>query len=90
MFVAAIGLWWRARAAGDARIARLGAVLLAVTVAQVVIGIATLIAVMPLWLAALHQFGAVVLLTAAVVFAFALRRDHWLQRGIQPSGGGMV
>lgn len=48
-------------------------ILVAVTVAQVALGIATLLAVMPLWLAVLHQAGAIVLLTAALVLAFALR-----------------
>jgi heme a synthase len=90
VFAAAIALWWQARRSGDTQIARLADMIFAVTVAQVAIGIATLLAVMPIWLAALHQFGAVVLLTASVVFAFALKRDHWLQRGIQPSGGALV
>jgi heme a synthase len=90
VFAAAVAVWWQARRCGDAQIARLGDILLAVTVAQVAIGIATLIAVMPLWLAALHQFGAVVLLTAAAVFAFALKRDHWLQRGIHSPSGALV
>jgi cytochrome c oxidase assembly protein subunit 15 len=90
VFAAAIALWWRARKSGDAHIARLGDILLAVTVAQVFIGIATLIAVMPIWLAAMHQLGAVILLTAATAFAFALKRTHWVQRGIQPSPGALV
>lgn len=90
VFGAAIALWWYARRSGDAKIARLGDIVLAVTTAQVFIGIATLLAVMPLWLAAMHQFGAVVLLTAAVAFAFALKRNHWLQRGIHSFGGGLV
>lgn len=82
VFAAAAALWWRARRGGDRHIARLADILMTVTVLQVVIGIVTLIAVMPLWLAALHQFGAVLLLTAATVFAFALRSDYWVQRGI--------
>jgi cytochrome c oxidase assembly protein subunit 15 len=90
VFAAAIAMWWWSRKSGDARIARWGDILLAVTVAQVFIGIATLIAVMPIWLAALHQFGAVVLLTAATVFAFAVKSGHWLQRGIHSPGGGLV
>lgn len=90
VFAAAIALWWRARRSGDGRIGRLASIVMAVTVAQVVLGIATLLAVMPVWLAALHQFGAVLLLASAVVFAFALKRDHWLQRGIQPSPGALV
>jgi cytochrome c oxidase assembly protein subunit 15 len=74
VFAAAIALWWRARQSGDARIARLGDIVFAVTVGQVAIGVATLVAVMPLWLAALHQLGAVVLLTVGAVFAFAVKR----------------
>jgi cytochrome c oxidase assembly protein subunit 15 len=68
----AVALWytgWRARAA-----ATTGNVLLAALVVQMLLGIWTLIAVMPIWLAALHQTGAVVLLTAALVHADALRR----------------
>ncbi len=51
-----------------------GALLVAAVVVQVLLGIWTLIADMPLWLAALHQFGAVVLLTASLIHADALRR----------------
>lgn len=51
-----------------------GAYLVAAVVVQVMLGIWTLIAGMPLWLAALHQFGAVVLLTASLIHADALRR----------------
>ncbi len=40
---------------------------------QAALGVWTLLAVMPVWLAALHQFGAVVLLTAAVLHTDALR-----------------
>ena len=51
-----------------------GAYLAVAVVVQVLLGIWTLIAGMPLWLAALHQFGAVVLLTASLIHADALRR----------------
>jgi cytochrome c oxidase assembly protein subunit 15 len=50
-----------------------GWLLLGAVVLQVAIGIWTLIAVMPIWLAAMHQFGAVVLLTAALLHVDALR-----------------
>lgn len=50
-----------------------GWLLLGAVVLQVAIGIWTLLAVMPIWLAALHQFGAVVLLTAALLHVDALR-----------------
>ncbi len=51
---------------------RSAAMLLAVVVAQGLLGIWTLLEVVPVWLGALHQAGAVALLTAAVVHAFAL------------------
>jgi len=47
--------------------------LAATVVAQVFLGIWTLVEVVPVWLGALHQFGAVAMLTAALVHAFALR-----------------
>jgi cytochrome c oxidase assembly protein subunit 15 len=47
--------------------------LLGVLLFQVLIGIWTLLEVVPIWLAAFHQFGAVALLTAGVVHVFALR-----------------
>jgi cytochrome c oxidase assembly protein subunit 15 len=86
----ALALWWWTRQEGDPVRARLADMLLALVVAQIAIGIATLVAVMPIWLAVLHQFGAVLLLTGAVVFAYALRPVQLVQRGIQPSPGGLV
>jgi cytochrome c oxidase assembly protein subunit 15 len=71
---AVVALWVagrRERLAGFA--ATTANVLLAVLGAQVLIGIWTLLEVVPIWLGALHQFGAVALLTAAVVHLFALR-----------------
>jgi heme a synthase len=47
--------------------------LLAVSVIQVALGISTLLLVVPVPLAALHQAGAVLLLTAAIVFRHTLR-----------------
>jgi len=67
--------WWRVRAAPEipAR-ARLGAnLLLAMLLAQVSLGISTLVLVVPLPLAALHQAGAVLLFAAALHAAHALR-----------------
>ncbi len=49
--------------------------LLGVLAFQVLIGIWTLVEVVPIGLAALHQLGAVALLTAGVVNAFALRTE---------------
>ncbi len=66
--------WGVLRDAAAARPARLAAGTLAVaTFAQVVLGIATLLAVVPVPLGAAHQGGAVVVLSAAVWLARALR-----------------
>ena len=65
-------LWYAGRRASAATTT--GNVLLVALVVQMLLGIWTLIAVMPIWLAALHQAGAVLLLTGAVVHADALRR----------------
>ena len=46
----------------------------AVALLQVALGIATLVLVVPIPLAAAHQAGAVLLLTAAIVFRHTLRR----------------
>lgn len=70
---AVAALWYAGRRARAA--AATGNVLLAALVVQMLLGIWTLIAVMPVWLAALHQAGAVALLTAALVHADALRRS---------------
>ncbi|HMD67093.1 MAG TPA: COX15/CtaA family protein [Stellaceae bacterium] len=48
--------------------------LLAVALLQVALGITTLVLVVPLPLAAAHQAGAVLLLTAAIVFRHTMRR----------------
>ena len=68
--------WWRVRATPEAsRRARMGAqVLLALLVVQVVLGIATLLLVVPLPLAAAHQAGALLVFAAALNVAHALRR----------------
>ena len=47
---------------------------LAVALLQVALGIATLLLVVPIPLAAAHQAGAVLLLTAAINFRHAVRR----------------
>jgi heme a synthase len=47
--------------------------LLAIAVLQVALGISTLLLVVPIPLAAAHQAGAVLLLTAAIVFRHTLR-----------------
>ena len=67
--------WWRARGAALAANPRLAVNLLAVAAAlQASLGIATLLLVVPVPLAALHQAGAVALLAAALWTAHALGR----------------
>jgi heme a synthase len=72
--VAVVALWVtvrRERPSGFA--ATTSHVLLATMALQVLLGIWTLLEVVPISLAALHQAGAVALLTAALLHAFALR-----------------
>jgi heme a synthase len=63
---------WRATLPRQARAAL--HVLFAVNVLQVALGVTTLLLVVPIALAATHQAGAVLLLTAAIVFRHTLRR----------------
>lgn len=71
---AVIVFWFIARRAPlPARVLRSIDVLVLVAVAQVALGIATLVMIVPVPLAAAHQGGAVVLLTAALWAAFELR-----------------
>jgi cytochrome c oxidase assembly protein subunit 15 len=66
--------WWKIRNAGVPRRARAGAgALLALVAAQIALGIATLVNVVPLPLAAAHQAGAVLVFAAALHLAHALR-----------------
>ncbi|MBK7792848.1 MAG: COX15/CtaA family protein [Betaproteobacteria bacterium] len=74
--VAAVGLlWWRIRRVDDAPLrARRAVFLLGLLLAlQVTLGIATLLLVVPLPLAATHQAGAVLVFAAALNVAHALR-----------------
>jgi len=68
-------LWWKLRTAGEipARARRGGHLLLALVAAQIALGITTLVLVVPLPLAAMHQAGAVLVLAAALNVAHALR-----------------
>jgi cytochrome c oxidase assembly protein subunit 15 len=68
-------LWWKLRHAGDVpRRAKEGASLLLVLLAlQIALGIATLLLVVPIPLAAAHQAGAVLVFAAALNVAHALR-----------------
>ena len=77
VFAAVMVFWWRARRAGLAPGQRLALnVLAAVAVVQVAFGISTLLLVVPVPLAALHQAGAVALFLAAV----------WLAHELPPGG----
>jgi len=78
-------LWWRIeRSAHMPRRARIGArLLLAMVAAQIALGIATLVNVVPLPLAAAHQAGAL------IVFALALNLVHALSRAVaNPASNG--
>jgi cytochrome c oxidase assembly protein subunit 15 len=67
-------LWIAERRTAQTRETALtGNLLLGALALQVVLGVWTLLAAAPVWLSALHQFGAVALLTAALVHIFALR-----------------
>jgi cytochrome c oxidase assembly protein subunit 15 len=63
--------WWRARSAPRSVVRNAASLLLAMLVVQVALGIATLLLVVPLPLAALHQAGAVLLFAAAINAAHA-------------------
>lgn len=64
--------WVLARSPG---LGRYGAVLLAVLLAQVALGIANVLAGLPLAVAAAHNAGAAILLVTMVVINFALRKQ---------------
>ncbi len=73
--IAALVLWigsWSAPLSGFAR--RMMALLAAVAALQVALGISALLLVVPVWLGALHQAGALTLLTVAVCALHGLRR----------------
>jgi cytochrome c oxidase assembly protein subunit 15 len=76
LVVAVAWLWMRVRAAPDATPAARRAVhaVAAMLAIQASLGIATVVNVVPLALAALHQAGAVLLFGLALVLAHALRR----------------
>lgn len=69
-----LALWWRTRAQGSGPERRWAGWLLAAVLLQTALGIATLLLYAPVWLAALHQAGAMLLVTAAVLHAAARRR----------------
>ncbi len=70
-----LALWWTARRADLPGRARVGLNLLVIAlVVQVALGIATLLYIVPVALAAAHQAGALALFTAALYLAHATRR----------------
>lgn len=72
--VAVVALWIAARRARlQGWPSTTASLLLATLILQVLLGIWTLLEVVPISLAALHQAGAVALLTAGLLHAFALR-----------------
>jgi len=71
----AVGLWlWVSAADAPARVARAQRNVALIAATQVCLGIATLLLVVPVAVAALHQLVAVVLLGATVLAAHAARR----------------
>jgi len=76
--LAAVVVFWFAarRSPLPVRALRSVDVLVVAAVAQVGLGIATLVMIVPVSVAAAHQGGAVVLLTAALWATFELRPDR--------------
>jgi len=71
----ALALWLAARGAAlPATPRRIMDLLALVAALQVALGIATLLLVVPIWLATLHQAGALALLTVAICAVHGLRR----------------
>ena len=75
--LAAFTLWWAARREKFTNLARRssGAVL-HLTLFQIVLGIATLLLQVPIWMAALHQLTAALLFSAAVWQAYEWRKGR--------------
>ncbi len=68
--IAVVALWAHGRRAKlRARVLKASNMLLAITMLQVVLGIVTLLAAVPLWLGLLHQAGAVMTFSAAIYLA---------------------
>ena len=67
-------VWWVCRAQGRDVRTRANVLILAVCV-QVMLGISTLLLVVPIGLAAMHQAGAVVLLAASIWLRHSIRKD---------------
>lgn len=74
---AALGLWlWGSRLDLDPRTQRSLGIVALTALAQVALGIATLLLVVPIWLGALHQAGAFALATAGLFALYNLRARH--------------
>ncbi len=73
-FVLVVGLWWRSRwVVLLPRVRRLANGIVLLALSQVVLGIATLLLVVPVALASAHQANAVLLLSAMLWFGYELR-----------------
>ena len=85
---AVLALWWRVRtqSVASARARFWSHALVAAVALQISVGIATLLLRVPLPLAALHQSGAVVVFTCAIVLLHALRGVDYTR---SPGGPGM-
>ncbi len=68
-----VAFWWRARGAASPVVRVAASLLLAMLAVQILLGISTLLMVVPLALAALHQAGAVLVFAAAINAAHAAR-----------------
>ena len=78
---ATLWVWWRMRgAAQDTAQSRSRHALLLMALLQVVLGICTLLWVVPVWLGTLHQGGAVLLLSAVIVAGWC-----WTTRSTHPA-----
>lgn len=94
---AIVTVWWWARPGLVGRGRRLLDALLALAAIQVVLGVGTLLLVVPVWLAALHQAGAVLLLTAGLLLLHASRitrgsqgPSHVATKPQSPPTGGIL
>ncbi len=77
LVLATVFYWWIARrSAASAAIRRGVDFLLAATATQSAIGIATLLLIVPIALAAIHQAGALIVFTTALYLNHILRRDR--------------
>lgn len=74
LLIAVAGYWWWGRRSGLSSAARRGFdLLLAALLVQIGLGVATLLLIVPVWLGAAHQAGALLVLTAALYLNHALR-----------------